>query len=183
MEWKDPQFTFKSRVESIFCRLCQVFPSHWNSIYLMMLSRRFFPIKLLSELNRIFRLSETWNTNILKKRGYAPAKYGGIQERQENWAPPPQVYLLTAVPLFSVPQLSSSKVVNHVVILSLPHLLPVAHIGMVRISHHPPYNHSQPPCRPAPLHLRPHQHGDPHTITIINNTAVVIIHPHHLLYV
>ena len=50
---------------------------------------------------------------------------------------PPQVYLLTAVPLFSVPQLSASPVVNHVVILSLPHLLPVAHIGMVRLSKHP----------------------------------------------
>ena len=42
-----------------------------------------------------------------------------------------QIYLLTAVPLFSVPQLSSSPAVNHLIILSLPHLLPVAHIGMV----------------------------------------------------
>ena len=47
-----------------------------------------------------------------------------------------QVYLLTAVPLFSVPQLSSSPAVNHLVILSLPHLLPVAHIGMVSILSH-----------------------------------------------
>jgi len=41
------------------------------------------------------------------------------------------VYLLTAVPLFSVPQLFSSPAINHLVVLSLPHLLPVAHIGMV----------------------------------------------------
>ena len=51
------------------------------------------------------------------------------------------------------------------------------------LPHHHPYNHSQPPCRPAPHHLRPHHHGDPQTITIIINPAVVIIHPHHLLYV
>ena len=88
MEWKDPQFTFKSRVGYRFCRLCQVFPSHWNSIYLMMLSWGFFPIKLFSELNRIFRLSETWNINILKKeRGYTPAKYGGIPEMQNKKLP------------------------------------------------------------------------------------------------
>ena len=48
-----------------------------------------------------------------------------------------QVYLLTAVPLFSVPQLSSSPALNHLVVLSLPHLLPVAHIGMVSLPHQP----------------------------------------------
>ena len=54
----------------------------------MMLSWGFFPIKLFSELNRIFRLSETWNINILKKeRGYTPAKYGGIPEMQNKKLP------------------------------------------------------------------------------------------------
>ena len=71
------------------------------------------------------------------------ASHKGKTEKKlttKNEPPPPQVYLLTAVPLFSVPQLSSSPVVNHLVILSLPHLLPVAHIGMVRVSQHP-HNH------------------------------------------
>ena len=90
MEWKDPQFTFKSRVESIFCRLCQVFPSHWNSIYVMMLSRRFFPIKLLPELNRIFRLSETWNTNILKKEEVMLLPNMEASKRGKKNEPPPR---------------------------------------------------------------------------------------------
>ena len=52
-----------------------------------------------------------------------------------------QVYLLTAVPLFSVPQLSSSPALNHLVVLSLPHLLPVAHIGMVSLKLYVPISH------------------------------------------
>ena len=48
----DPQFTFKSRMEYRFCGPCQV--TDWNSIYLMMLSWGFLPIKLFSELNRLY---------------------------------------------------------------------------------------------------------------------------------
>ena len=47
---------------------------------------------------------------------------------------PCQVYLVATVPLFSLPQLSSSAAVKHLLILILPYVLPVAHIGMVRIS-------------------------------------------------
>ena len=49
-----------------------------------------------------------------------------------NW--PWQVYLVATVPLFSLPQLSSSEAVRHLLTLILPYVLPVAHIGMVRIS-------------------------------------------------
>ena len=44
---------------------------------------------------------------------------------------PSQVYLVTTVPLFSLPQLSSSTEVKHFLTLILPYVLPVAHIGMV----------------------------------------------------
>ena len=44
---------------------------------------------------------------------------------------PFQVYLVTTVPLFSLPQLSSSTEVKHFLTLILPYVLPVAHIGMV----------------------------------------------------
>ena len=47
---------------------------------------------------------------------------------------PCQVYLVATVPLFSLPQLSSSAAVKHLLILILPYVLPVAHIGMVKIS-------------------------------------------------
>ena len=46
---------------------------------------------------------------------------------------PSQVYLVTTVPLFSLPQLSSSSEVKHFLTLILPYVLPVAHIGMVII--------------------------------------------------
>ena len=41
------------------------------------------------------------------------------------------MYLVTTVPLFSLPQLSSSTEVKHFLTLILPYVLPVAHIGMV----------------------------------------------------
>ena len=45
-----------------------------------------------------------------------------------------QVYLVTTVPLFSLPQLSSDPLVQSTLTFLLPTALPIAHIGMVVMS-------------------------------------------------